>query len=183
MPPFEYAGRYFSTTSKWVSKSADLQDYRWTWSFEPIADEWLQEIQGPVVDALRAKAPVGKHYDLSGGEHPTHAFQMSLYPVQYHSVGSVMLQVKSNQNYAKYILGGTRAHIIRAKGLHAGTGQQSGGASVLAFWWAKLGQAAFFPQVQHPGTKANLFNVVVKDALAPDLREQLVTKIRARYTG
>ncbi len=56
------------------------------------------------------------------------------------------IKVYVPQPLGKWITGGTKPHIIRAKN-----------APFLRFFWPKVGKVVFFKSVNHPGTKANPF--------------------------
>lgn len=60
--------------------------------------------------------------------------------------GEIRSRVGSRKKYAASVSGGARPHVIRAKR-----------AKVLAFFWNVKGQTVFFPQVHHPGQKANKY--------------------------
>lgn len=54
--------------------------------------------------------------------------------------------VSVNARYAAPVHEGARPHVIRARN-----------ASVLSFFWPKVGRRVFFPRVNHPGNAANPF--------------------------
>jgi len=56
------------------------------------------------------------------------------------------LRVYTQQPLGKWILEGTRPHVIRAKN-----------APILRFYWHKVGRVVYFKSVNHPGTKPNPF--------------------------
>ena len=77
-------------------------------------------------------------------------------------------QVLSSAPLSRYILLGTRPHVIRAKN-----------APMLRFYWPKVGRVVYFKQVNHPGTKPNRFYNRALQQWLPGAREDLASVAKA----
>jgi hypothetical protein len=80
-------------------------------------------------------------------------------------------EVLSPSPLGKFIQGGTRPHIIRAKN-----------ARFLRFYWPKVGRVVYFKSVNHPGTRANPFMDAAYRRWRPGAQQDL-SKVGLRWTA
>lgn len=86
----------------------------------------------------RAMAPIGETAELKGGI----IVRTSTGGVH----GDIEQHVIAVPKHAKYVIKGTRRHIIRARRF-----------PTMKFFWPKVGHIVHFTKVKHPGTKPNNF--------------------------
>lgn len=94
----------------------------------------------------RRMAPRGRNYSPSGAARGGNLRDSLGADVPKVTAGMIRSRVGSKLNYAASVSKGADPHIIRARK-----------AKVLAFFWNVKGQTVFFPQVSHPGQRANRY--------------------------
>ena len=107
----------------------------------PVMQDLVQETSDVLTPFLRQNAPVRQHYLFDGTMIPGGQLRNSL----HFTVGQFGSYL-SGAKQGKWVIGGTKPHPIRPKA-----------ASMLAFFWPKVGTGVRFKKVNHPGTKANDF--------------------------
>jgi hypothetical protein len=112
-------------------------------TFENVMQDLVQETSDVLTPFLRQNAPVGKHFMFDGTLIPGGELRNSL----HFTVGQFGSYL-SGAKQGKWVIGGTEPHPIRPKV-----------ASLLAFFWPKVGQGVQFKRVNHPGSKANDFRL------------------------
>lgn len=120
--------------------------FRW----EDAAGIWAREAAPLGRSMLRAQAPFF-----------TGALRESISVREEPSAASYLILFWTQVPYAKYVLGGTRAHTIAAKNAQA------------LRWMANRGHgpAMFAKRVNHPGTKANPFPERAMARIGPAIAE------------
>jgi hypothetical protein len=131
------------------------------------AAQWAYVTRPLVRNALKSKAPIGQ----GGRGGKPGAFRASITQHTTTRTGSVKLEFGSPLFYTKYIVGGTRPHVIvprNARVLHFRT---DSGANVFA------------RSVNHPGTRANHFVSRAVAPLLPVLQESFSTVMHEAFGG
>lgn len=112
-------------------------------TIENVMQDLVQETSDVLTPFLRENAPVGEHYSFDGTMIPGGELRDSLH-FTVGQFGSYLTGAKQG----KWVIGGTEPHPIRPKV-----------ASVLAFFWPKVGRGVAFRRVNHPGSKAKDFRL------------------------
>ena len=104
---------------------------------QDIGRDWTRDVAIDEANLIRAQAPSR-----------TGRFRKTIKPYARNFVAGVEFAdyPKLGQKLRKWIIGGTKPHIIRAKR-----------AKALHFYWARVGRWVSFKRVRHPGTKPNDF--------------------------
>jgi hypothetical protein len=172
----DYTGRFYSSKLEMFTAVPDWRSGTFAFPFVPLADKWLESAKPSTVDAMKAEAPVGTHYDILGGATIGGRLRDSFYAVHYHKSDEVSLEVRTNVkneqgvNYAPFVMFGTQGHSIYG---------QSSTQNKLAFWWPRIGAAFYAHGVYHPGTKANPFHLRVRDAQVTVLRDLFIKVVQS----
>lgn len=150
-----------------AGRAADSPFARFSWA--KTATTWADEV-GPLVrSALKDKAPVGK------GERAGRLRDAIRYERATNlGEGLVTLTFASNTPYTRYVIDGTRPHLITAKAARALRWQWYGHAP---------GAIAFAKSVHHPGTKPNPFNERAVFPLTGMLHEKFRAAVEAGMEG
>jgi hypothetical protein len=140
--------------------------------FGIVASETMDEVAPGVVGAMRLFAPKGRR---EAGKPKKRTLEDSFYPVRHTSTTGAELSIVSNVPYAKYVLKGTKPHAITGKPLLAFMWNSGTPA-----WMAATGGKnvlTILRSVQHPGTKANRFDLKawaqVRPGVAAAFRERI----------
>ena len=104
---------------------------------QDIGRDWTRDVAIDEANLIRAQAPSR-----------TGRFRKTIKPYARNFVAGVEFAdyPKLGQKLRKWIIGGTKPHIIRARR-----------AKALHFYWARVGRWVSFKRVRHPGTKPNDF--------------------------
>lgn len=116
------------------SGSDPLRAFAW----RRAATVWADETGVIVREALKNAAPVGQGPDAG-------RLRDSIRYLRRTGEGSVVLEFTARTPYAKYVIDGTRPHIIRAR------------TARYLHWVDRSGRDRFAKQVNHPGTQPNRF--------------------------
>lgn len=140
---------------------------RFSWA--KAATTFADTAQPLVRDALKAKAPIGQGPRAG-------RLKKSIRSQRKTSLGEGSLEVRFTANvpYIEYVLGGTRAHTITPKAARALRFLQYGHAP---------GALVFAKRVQHPGTRANHFNLRAVVPLGPELQKLFEAAVKAAMEG
>ena len=142
--------------------TSPLERFSWT----KAATTWADEV-GPIVrTALKDKAPVGK------GERPGRLRDAIRYERQTNlGEGQVTLAFVAPTPYTRFVIDGTRPHLITAKAARA------------LHWVDEAGRDQFRRSVKHPGTKENPFPERAVFPLTGVLHERFRAAIEAGMEG
>lgn len=134
-------------------------DRRLKFDWGTAASTWAAGAAPRAQTALKIMAPVSKAN--STGPKPGR-LRESISERREPSAGAMMVVLYSTMPYAKYVIGGTRPHVIRAQARTRGgwtgpyTGLPGPGSHTL-HWIGADGGDVFRMQVHHPGTKPDNF--------------------------
>lgn len=147
-----------------AGRAADSPFARFSWA--KTATTWADEV-GPLVrSALKDKAPVGK------GERGGRLRDAIRYERATNlGAGLVTLTFVSNTPYTRYVIDGTRPHLITAKAARA------------LHWVDASGRDQFRRSVKHPGTKENPFPERAVFPLTGMLHEKFRAAVEAGMEG
>lgn len=121
-------------------------------TFPREARRWVTEV-GPVVrEALKREAPVGK--GPTAGK-----LRDSIDYTSRVGTNSAQMVFSTRVPYAKYVLDGTRPHVIRAR-------------NARALHWTDASGDRFARVVNHPGTRPNLFPTRAVRPLLPVIQRR-----------
>jgi hypothetical protein len=152
-----------------VTVTGDTRRLRFDWPAAAAA--WAGSVSPLARSAVSRAAPLGEGpYRGDARKPPPGRLRTSMKARTEASAGQVMVVIYSTAPYAKYVVGGTRAHPIAAR---------AGGR--LAFIG---GDGAWhFPQsVRHPGTRANDFPRRAIAPLEPWLAARFAAAVREAMT-
>jgi hypothetical protein len=114
-----------------------------------------------VNDAMRRAAPEAqKHVRNKAGF--THRSGATLHATTARVMrlkGGGKIRIANRDRKARWLEGGTRAHVIRARR-----------ARYLRFFWRKLGRVVYFKSVRHPGTRPYRFLYLATHAVGDRVR-------------
>jgi hypothetical protein len=136
--------------------------------------DWIDEATPVIVEALKKEAPYGPE---RGEPH----LRDRIFGERHSAIGRVVGAFETDRSpLADWILGGTKPHQIRPKGNYP-----------LRFYWDKVGSEVEswgwggekFGVANHPGTKANPFNVRAWLAAEEIVVDELVTTLREVLNG
>lgn len=128
--------------------------------FVEAATWWADAVEAVVEAELKGHAPVGKGPDAGD-------LRDSIGHRRHTTPSAVTVEFTAKVPYAKFVIGGTRAHPIaprRAKAL---------------YWVDPGGGARFARLVHHPGTKPNQFARRAVQPLVPMLSRRLAAAVSA----
>lgn len=142
-------------------RDSPLARFSWAQAATVFADT----AQPLVRDALKAKAPIGQGAQAG-------RLKKSIRSQRKTSVseGALEIKFKAHVPYIEYVLGGTRAHTITPK-------------AARALHWQGANGEAFAKHVQHPGTRANHFNLRAVVPLGPELQKLFEAAVKAAMEG
>lgn len=115
--------------------------------FEEAAARWAAAVEPFVEFTLRAHAPVGQGPGAG-------RLRDSIGHNREFSLGSARINFTASAPHARFVVDGTRPHIIRPRQAHA-------------LHWQRDGRDYFARLVHHPGTKPNPFGRRVAQQVAP----------------
>ncbi len=147
-----------------AGRAANSPFARFSWA--KTAATWADEA-GPIVrTALKDKAPVGQ------GERAGRLRDAIRYERKVSlGEGLVTLRFDSHTPYTRYVIDGTRPHLITAKAARA------------LHWVDASGRDQFRRSVKHPGTKANPFPERAVFPLTGVLHEKFRAAVEAGMEG
>jgi len=130
--------------------------------FVAAAAAWTAEVEPFVAAALKGHAPVGKGPGAG-------AFRDSIRGSRHVDATGAVLTFTSNVPHAKFVIGGTRPHLIRPRHARA------------LYWVDPSGRDRFARLVHHPGTRPNRFVEHAVAPLVPFLRARLAATIERAF--
>lgn len=130
---------------------------RFNWTV--AAGRWADEVAPIGRDAIRAKAPVAP--GPGSGR-----LKASIVAAHAKELGRVAVSFESSAPYAKYVVGGTQPHIIRAR-------------RARALRWQSQGSTLFAASVNHPGTKPNPFPRRALEPLLPVIQKRFAEIVKS----
>jgi hypothetical protein len=117
----------------------------------------LADVLGPRIrERIRREAPVGKGPEAGRLADSTRFTRRA-------SVGDVLMEFTSDIPYAKFVIHGTRPHLIRPR------------AARVLHWEAPGGGDVFARSARHPGTKANDYPMRAYHSM----RAEIISSFRA----
>jgi hypothetical protein len=137
--------------------------------FQLAAHRWADEAEPIVLAALQRNAPVSKGPG-SGRRGGGIRLRDSFHARRHVTPAGVGIEVTSSAPHARYVMGGTRAHVI-------------GPHNARALYWVDSGGGHFARLVHHPGTRANPFAARALRPLEPLLARRFEDTIRRALTG
>lgn len=142
-------------------RDSPLARFSWARASTAFADT----AQPLVRDALKAKAPIGQGPRAG-------RLKKSIRSQRKTSVGEGLLEIQFTAHvpYIEYVLDGTRPHTITPK-------------AARALHWQGTGGSMFAKRVQHPGTRANHFNLRAVVPLGPELQKLFEAAVKAAMEG
>jgi HK97 gp10 family phage protein len=133
-------------------------------SFTAAALRWTASVNPVVTGAIRAKAPVGKGPGAGN-------LRRSVTSRRKASGASVSQEFGATAAYTRFVVDGTRPHMIAARGARALRFTTPGG------------QVLFRRSVNHPGTKPNPFAREAVTSVLPAVRATFDTIMREAMGG
>jgi hypothetical protein len=132
-------------------------------SWQADARRWSDEIDPLVRDAIKREAPVGQG--------PTSGkLRESVRYERHMSAHNAQLLYTSSTPYARFVVDGTRPHIIRPR-------------RARALRWEGPGGPRFARLVHHPGTRANPFPTRALRPMVPLIQRRLAEIVRSNLRG
>ena len=143
-----------------IQVSVSGADRRLRFDWQAAAQLWADGIAPYARDAVKALAPVSTA-DPSAPSRKPGALRKSVSFRQEPSDGRMWVVIYSDVPYAKYVVGGTKPHLItphnRPRGGWIGSSNPGSGPGSHVLHWIGPGGEVFTPIVHHPGTKPNDF--------------------------
>ncbi len=133
-------------------------------SYPSARQNLIRNLADAMTEHLKAVAPVGKHYDLTGADQGGGTLRDSLF-FQVGPGGATLLGAQQGV----YVIGGTRPHPIAARHV-----------AMLRFFWAREGVVFTGPRLPrgHPGNRAKDFRLT---ALARAFGDATIERAADRF--